>query len=214
MTKPTKWSVHPAKTHISLGIRPVWSESSLSAWRKLGSLATHWVHSQDSDQTAQADLSFRWAHRSFCWFCHEAAHFTCWKWGFDPCLLFKISGCVYIAFLFFQYWRVSVWRESHKVVFDGIAQKTNWIKAWKHYKLRRFRETGSIISADWKVVQSDISVEKGVFCSCLFFKKVGSFLEWDRSKKGHFSTDISICKYVGVPPPTPHWLPIDRHIWL
>ena len=46
-------SVCPAKTQISLGIRPVWSESSLSAWRKLGSLATHWVHSEDSDQTGR-----------------------------------------------------------------------------------------------------------------------------------------------------------------
>ena len=27
------------------------SESSLSTWRKLGSLATHWAHSEDSDQT-------------------------------------------------------------------------------------------------------------------------------------------------------------------
>ena len=40
MTKPTKWHV-----------RPVWSESSLSVWRKLGSLANHWAHSKDSDQT-------------------------------------------------------------------------------------------------------------------------------------------------------------------
>ena len=53
MTKPTKWPVRPAKTQISLGIRPVWSESSLSAWRKLGSLATHWAHSEDSDQTGR-----------------------------------------------------------------------------------------------------------------------------------------------------------------
>ena len=45
--------VRPAKTQISLGIRPVWSESLLSAWRKLGSLATHWVHSEDSDQTGR-----------------------------------------------------------------------------------------------------------------------------------------------------------------
>ena len=36
-----------------LGIRPVWSESSLSAWRKHGSLATHWVHREDSDQTGR-----------------------------------------------------------------------------------------------------------------------------------------------------------------
>ena len=53
MTKPTKWHVCPVKTQISLGICPVWSESSLSAWRNLGSLATHWVHSEDSDQTGQ-----------------------------------------------------------------------------------------------------------------------------------------------------------------
>ena len=39
-------------------VHPIWSESSLSAWRKLGSLATHWAH-------AQADLSLRWAHTHF-----------------------------------------------------------------------------------------------------------------------------------------------------
>ena len=57
--------------------RSVWSESSLSTWRKLGSSATHWAHSEDSDQTGrmpQADLSLRWAHTPFRWFCHEAAH--------------------------------------------------------------------------------------------------------------------------------------------
>ena len=36
-------------------------------------LATHKVHSEDSDQT-WADL--RWAHRSFCWFCHAAAQMS------------------------------------------------------------------------------------------------------------------------------------------
>ena len=91
MTKPTKWHVRPAKTPISLGIRPVWSESSLSAWRKRGSLATNRVHrpvwSESSLATwgkrgslatnrahsqnrsgladAQADLSLRLAHSHF-----------------------------------------------------------------------------------------------------------------------------------------------------
>ena len=76
MTKPTQWHVRPAKTQISLGIHPVWSESSLSAWRKLRSLATNWAHSKYwSDWTdAQADLSLRWAHMPFCWFCHDATH--------------------------------------------------------------------------------------------------------------------------------------------
>ena len=76
--KNNKRSVPPAKTQISLGICPVWPESSLSAWRKIGSLATHWAHREDTAHSedwadAQADLSLRWAH-SFCWFCHVAAH--------------------------------------------------------------------------------------------------------------------------------------------
>ena len=53
MTKPTKWHVCPAKTQIRLGIRPVWSESLLSAWEKLKSLATRWKHSEVSDQTGR-----------------------------------------------------------------------------------------------------------------------------------------------------------------
>ena len=101
MTKRTKWYMHPANTQISLGIRPVWSESSLSAWRKLGSfasisnskfihfsgytitynymrcntisnilVATHWTHSEDSDQTGRMP---DWSEsslgaQSFCWF--------------------------------------------------------------------------------------------------------------------------------------------------
>ena len=76
MTKPTKWPKHPVKTQISLGICTVWSESSLSAWRNLGSLATQWVHSKDWLDWAdtQTDWSLHWVHVSFCWFCHVAAH--------------------------------------------------------------------------------------------------------------------------------------------
>ena len=53
-------SVRPAKTQISLGIRPVWSESSLSAWRNIGG-CPGW---------SESSLG---AH-SLCWFCHVAAH--------------------------------------------------------------------------------------------------------------------------------------------
>ena len=52
-TKPAKWLMRLAKTRISLGIHPVWSETSLSAWRKLESLATHWAPSEDSDPPGQ-----------------------------------------------------------------------------------------------------------------------------------------------------------------
>ena len=50
MTKPTKWLCAQRR------LRSAWAsaqsdQSSLSAWRKLGSLATHWAHSEDSDLT-------------------------------------------------------------------------------------------------------------------------------------------------------------------
>ena len=51
---PTSLSVLlPTSLSVSLGIRPVWSESLLSEGRKLGSLVTHWAHSEDSDQTGR-----------------------------------------------------------------------------------------------------------------------------------------------------------------
>ena len=48
MTKPTKWHIRPRKTLLNLDICPVWPESLLSAWRKLGFLATNWAHSKAS----------------------------------------------------------------------------------------------------------------------------------------------------------------------
>ena len=50
---PTRSHVRPAKTQISLRIRAVWSESSLSVWRRIGSLANHRVPWEDSDQPAR-----------------------------------------------------------------------------------------------------------------------------------------------------------------
>ena len=52
-------------------LRSDWSESSLFAWRRFMSFATHKEHSEDSD--AQPDLSLPWAHISFCLFCHAQA---------------------------------------------------------------------------------------------------------------------------------------------
>ena len=48
VTKPTKWHVRPAKTRINLGIRPVWSESSLCA--QWVAKDTKFLDSEDSDQ--------------------------------------------------------------------------------------------------------------------------------------------------------------------
>ena len=51
VTKPTNWQVRPAKSQISLGIRPVWSESLL--WAKWIAKDPSFLQadSKDSDQT-------------------------------------------------------------------------------------------------------------------------------------------------------------------
>ena len=75
--------MRPAKTQISLGICPVWSESSLCAqWVAkdpsfLDADSKDWLDWADG----QADLSLRWAHMSFCWLCHEAAQILKQKWS-------------------------------------------------------------------------------------------------------------------------------------
>ena len=73
--KTNKWLVRQAKTQISLGIRPVWTETSPPAWGKLGSFATHWAKAKTLIRLggcpgwSESSL----AHMSFCWFCHAAA---------------------------------------------------------------------------------------------------------------------------------------------
>ena len=76
--KTNKMSVRTAKTQISLGICPVWSESSLSAWRKLGSLATHWAHTLIRLGGCPGWSESSLGALSFCWFCHVVALICIW----------------------------------------------------------------------------------------------------------------------------------------
>ena len=62
--KSHNMSVRPAKTQISLDIRPVWSESSLCA--QLEAKEPSFLHADSED-------SLPGAH-SFCWFCRFMAH--------------------------------------------------------------------------------------------------------------------------------------------
>ena len=51
MTNSTRWQARQAKTQISLAIRTVWGEFSLSDWRGMASLASREAHNEDADQT-------------------------------------------------------------------------------------------------------------------------------------------------------------------
>ena len=62
--------MRPAKAQISLGIRPVWSVSSLCA---------QWVAKDPSFLHADRKGWVHWAHMPFCWFSHEAAEMLNFK---------------------------------------------------------------------------------------------------------------------------------------
>ena len=65
-----------AQRRVGSAWTSTWSDQSLlSHWRTFWSIAVHKVHREDWSNwvDAQAELSLRWAHRSFCWFCHAPA---------------------------------------------------------------------------------------------------------------------------------------------
>ena len=64
MTKPTKWHPPSLIKVFAVRMKNAWVLSYLLS-------AQRWLWSDWAD--AQADLSLRWAHMPFCWFCHEAA---------------------------------------------------------------------------------------------------------------------------------------------
>ena len=59
-----------ANTQTTLGIRPVWSVFDVHMKKAWVLIATHWSHSEDSDQTGRMSrLIFRhWAHSRFAGF--------------------------------------------------------------------------------------------------------------------------------------------------
>ena len=67
MSKPIKWHYRLANTQISLGIHQVWSVFDVHMKKAWVLIATHWSHSEDSDQTGRMPrLIFRhWAHSRF-----------------------------------------------------------------------------------------------------------------------------------------------------
>ena len=91
VTKPTKWPLHPAKTQISLGIRPVWSESSLCTLWVAKDLTI--LHAKFIPGWSESSLGAQ----SFCWFCRAAAHFRL--------ITATFSGVQFFLFFFYgTYW--------------------------------------------------------------------------------------------------------------
>ena len=94
MTKPTKWVCAQRRLPPSLiRVSDVRMKKGRVLSYPLSALRRLWSDWAD----AQADLSLRWAHRSCCWFCHEAAQFSLvlhkniWLW-----VLIRFASSVHI----------------------------------------------------------------------------------------------------------------------
>ena len=105
--KTNKMAVCPAKTQISLGIRPVWSESSLSAWRKFGSLATRWEHSEDSDQSGRMPRLIR----VLAW---RTDILLVLSWGGSCCDLYYLNRGLFVQIVF----RILEWFYVHQRLYN------------------------------------------------------------------------------------------------
>ena len=70
--KTNKMAASPVKTQISLGIPRTQAFFMRTA-------------------KTQDDLSHRWAHMPFCWFCHEAAHFITGFLLIDSISMFRLN---------------------------------------------------------------------------------------------------------------------------
>ena len=144
MTKPIKWHVRPAKTQISLGICPVWSESLLSAWRNVGSLATHWVHSEDSDQTGRTPrLIWVFAGRT----CHFVG-FAMRRLNLLLLCFVMISGSVIVARL----WELAAQQRLHCKVLLLIIY-INIVSVWPNQSTSYRWQT-------WPIWKNSVSTEK------------------------------------------------------
>ena len=127
-------SVRPAKTQISLGIRPVWSESSVSAWRKLWFLATYWVHSEDSDRTGRMPrLIWVFAGRT-CHFVGFVMRRLIYEWisTFTTCQMIRNDNAFHLTFV-------------HSLIGRVYISPTSWVSMYcsanRSYRRRRLMNT-------------------------------------------------------------------------
>ena len=132
--KTNKITVRPAKTQIRLGIRPVWSESSLRAQWVAKDLSFLHADSEDwSDwANAQADLSLRWTHSHFAGFVMRRL-ISFGGWGLNLfCQKRRMSRTGELNRLLLLRFKTCGEEEQHVFIFFTF----NRIKSIKHIKMK------------------------------------------------------------------------------
>ena len=144
--KRTFGHVPSTKTQISLRIRAVWSESSLSAWSNFASLAIQNAPSEDSDQTAQM--------RSLIWIfagriCREILFVRCGSYLFFVRLLtwyyhLALSSFFRTSGRFIHPSVKSILFKTRIIVFDSSTEYTGLTFAALYTKTKHFLQTEEI----------------------------------------------------------------------
>ena len=134
-----------------LGIHPVWSEYLLCAQLVAKDPGFLHVDSEDwSDRAdAQADLSLRWAHRSFCLFCLDVAHFSNFRiiteifrvykffwllWYMNP-LIFRFKCFCYACHTRISYTRSKVAKHAQSSYTTSIYIMQAFLRVTAAYRL-------------------------------------------------------------------------------
>ena len=163
MTKPTKWHVRPAKTQISLGIRTVWSMSVFALrMKKACVLATHWAHSEDSDQTG-------WTPRLIWVFAGRIGHIA----GFVMRRLTVVLRFTLILAIWLPSWQFSI---HHFGLNPFVMLCVSSIPFWKYGFYLGNMEAVSLLSVFWHApssVRRLVSVVRPPFSKIFFSKSAG-----------------------------------------
>ena len=160
-------NVHPAKTQISLGICPVWSESSLcTQWVAKDPSFLH-ADSVGSDQTGRMPwLIWVFAGCTPFWcFCHEAAQFMMHNIFF---YLMKMTAFHMQIILLANISKTLVGNDS-----DLTVNFIIWAATWQNQQ----NECAPSEDSAWASAQSDQSLR------CLHEESLGPWLPTERTAK-------------------------------
>ena len=186
--KTNKMTVRPAKTQISLGVHPVWSESLLSAWRNIRTLATNWADSEDSDQTG--------------WNPGRFAHFPVRPWVFSPTFPFApscfspgsfrpLSRSPLSHFAHFPFAPAS-FRPPYKILFLVLLFRSQkwykalifllidefWLTYYKRWKKKQTKKTTAFYAVFRKVIQQCSYVNRNPDLFSAFCVRISHELLW------------------------------------
>ena len=141
MQKPTKW-LCTSEDSDQPGHPPKSDQSSLSAWRKLGSFATHWAHSKDSDQTVRMPrLIWVFAgHSHFVGFVMR--QLQCWQ---------SYNNAVILALLCLVWYCICPFKIH--LTQTARTKTLNWLEAVYRFDHFKIAPTNDILSHDVTVIQ-------------------------------------------------------------